>query len=593
MPDLEPIARRITSALHLHIDVHDPATDEVRRRRLLDLVLFVAFAMTVLIAAAMGIATYLGAAGSRQEIGRACLGIAGALIGMAGVYVLNRFVASWIPATLFLLTIVAVNAIADEPWQVVNGRSVVVFAIPILAASVLLRPWASYLLTGASTIAVLAVGTLVPGHLPNIPVIASFFVLALLSHVSTTYMEAALREARSANLKLLESQETLRLIYESAFDGISVYEELPETRSRRLIDCNERYAEMAGQSREELLRIGNPNKIMRNLGPVRTREENERIRREKLRYNGLISWIRPDGKENIIEYSASPIEIHGRPLTVGIDRDITERVRIEAALREYSERLEDMVSARTAELERAQAELLRREKLSILGQLAGGIGHDLRSPLNVIKNAAYLLRGLLHEPEGQVADMLNIVSDEVDNANRIIHDLLDFARTREPALQPTDLNQVADAVLSHVDVPPPVEVVRNWHQALPLIQADPGQLSQTLTNLIQNAVQAMPDGGRLEVRTGIADPDASRVYVAVQDTGVGIAEQDLPRIFEPLFSTRPTGIGLGLALCRMLVKAHKGTIEVSSTPGQGSTFTVFLPCAESTSSTDDSTPPSA
>jgi two-component system cell cycle sensor histidine kinase/response regulator CckA len=163
-------------------------------------------------------------------------------------------------------------------------------------------------------------------------------------------------ERKLADEALKESEEKLRLIFERAFDGICIYEELPGRR-RRLIDCNERYAEMAGRSKEELLEITDFGSIQRKLEPSRSDEENVRIRRAGLTYQGRFSWVRPDGRENIIEYSAAPIQVGERALTIGIDRDITERVQTERALKEYSERLEAMVAERTVEVQAQFAQL--------------------------------------------------------------------------------------------------------------------------------------------------------------------------------------------------------------------------------------------
>jgi len=143
-------------------------------------------------------------------------------------------------------------------------------------------------------------------------------------------------DQRALQEALQESKELLQLVYENAFDGISVFEEFSGTGIRRLIDCNQRYAEMSGRSKAELLAIGDVGRLQRSLGPARSQEENWRLRREELSYKGRFSWLRPDGKENVIEYSASPIHSRGRALTIGVDRDITERVRSEAAIEELA-----------------------------------------------------------------------------------------------------------------------------------------------------------------------------------------------------------------------------------------------------------------
>lgn len=137
---------------------------------------------------------------------------------------------------------------------------------------------------------------------------------------------AGILEGAERMVQFRSSEEKLRLIFEYAFEGISIYEELPESGGRRLLECNDRYVEMSGYSRAELFASNNTSRLQQKVSRKFSRAENEQIRREQRRYQGLFSWIRPDGRENVIEYSASPIDVDGRPLTIGIDRDITEHI---------------------------------------------------------------------------------------------------------------------------------------------------------------------------------------------------------------------------------------------------------------------------
>jgi PAS domain S-box-containing protein len=279
--------------------------------------------------------------------------------------------------------------------------------------------------------------------------------------------------------------------------------------------------------------------------------------------------------------------------------DITERKRAEEELKEYSERLEEIVEERTKELLDAQEQLIRREKLAVLGQLAGGVGHELRNPLGAIKNAAYFLNMVLEEPESEVKEALEIMAKEVATSEKIISSLLDFARAKPPTRRKVDVNDVVQAALSRISVPENVQVVSQLDESLPTILADPDQLTQVFGNIILNGIQAMtssssvetPEGGRLVVKTFKTSevseklPKSERVAVSFVDTGVGIPEENLDKLFEPLFTTKAKGIGLGLAVTRTLVEGHGGTIEVGSPSaplrtgevGVGTTFTVRLP----------------
>ena len=253
------------------------------------------------------------------------------------------------------------------------------------------------------------------------------------------------------------------------------------------------------------------------------------------------------------------------------------------------------VMERTKELDEAQERLIRMEKMAILGQLASRVGHELRNPLAAIKNAAYFLNIVLEEPDPKVREMLEILEKKVDTCERIISSLLDFGRTKPPAWRKADINEIVQGVLSRISVPENVKVVSQLDEALPIIQADPDQLSQAFGNIILNAIQAMPEGGRLVVKTSANSdfgeppglsastelgevsgrrlrrpvepseaPSPEWVTVSFADTGMGIPEENLGKLFEPLFTTKAKGIGLGLAVTKTLVEGHGGTIEVES-----------------------------
>lgn len=252
--------------------------------------------------------------------------------------------------------------------------------------------------------------------------------------------------------------------------------------------------------------------------------------------------------------------------------------RAEKNLRKYSENLEEIVEERTKELREAQEQLVRKEKLAILGQLAGGVGHELRNPLGSIKNAAYFLKMALEKPDSEVKETLEILNKEVATSEHIISSLLDFARPKLPTRHKVEINDLLQETLSRTTVPEKIKVVSKLDESLPQILADPEQLSQVFRNLILNALQAMPDGGQLEIRSEVSPP--AQVTISFADTGVGIPEDNLKKLFEPLFTTRAKGIGLGLAITKTLVEGHKGTIEVQSKLGKGSIFTVRLPLEE-------------
>jgi signal transduction histidine kinase len=167
----------------------------------------------------------------------------------------------------------------------------------------------------------------------------------------------------------------------------------------------------------------------------------------------------------------------------------------------------------------------------------------------------------------------------VKTSEKIISSLLDFARTKPPTQRKVDINEVVQEALSRTVVPENVEVVSQLDEGVPIIQADPDQLGHIFGNIILNGIQAMSEGGRLVVRSEVSSSEW--VAVSIADTGVGIPEENLGKLFEPLFTTKAKGVGLGLAVTKTLVEGHGGIIEVKSEEGVGSTFTVRLPMSGS------------
>jgi signal transduction histidine kinase len=247
----------------------------------------------------------------------------------------------------------------------------------------------------------------------------------------------------------------------------------------------------------------------------------------------------------------------------------------EEELRASNEELQ----AANEELKKAQEQLIRSEKLAAIGQLAGGVGHELRNPLGAIKNAVYYIKGKvakseLMQQEPRVMAFLNIIDEEVDSSNKIINDLLGFSRVGKPAVSPTRMERVIEEAVSRVHLPENIKLTKGLDSKLPEVEVDSVQIQQVLINMITNAVQAMPDGGELTI---IAREKDGFLELEVADTGSGIPEEIRDKIFDPLFTTRAKGIGLGLAVCKSIIERHQGNIEVESQLGKGTTFRIKLP----------------
>ena len=386
-------------------------------------------------------------------------------------------------------------------------------------------------------------------------------------------LKKEISERKQAEKALRESEKRFRQLSELSFEAVSIHDK------GVLFEANGQYFDMFGYSKDELLG--------KNVIPLTVAPESKEFLEEQVRSGSLEPYealgLRKDGTRFPIEIRAREIEYHGRKVRVGIIRDITARKRAEKRLKEYSEQLEEMVQERTQALHDAQEQLMRRERLTVLGQLAGGVAHELRNPLGAIKNSAYFLNMVLEEPTPEIKQALQILDKEVNTSEKIISSLLDIARAKPPLRREVDLNGVVQEALSHISVPENVEVLTQLNPALPTILADPGQLAQVFDNLILNAVQAMtlpnpmgtPQGGRLVVKSYALDPEWAAV--SFSDDGMGILPENMDKLFEPLFTTKAKGIGLGLAISKMLVKGHEGRIEAESNVEQGSTFTVSLP----------------
>lgn len=287
---------------------------------------------------------------------------------------------------------------------------------------------------------------------------------------------------------------------------------------------------------------------------------------------GVVSWIET--------FKTRIVGEHGEVIgTTGIARDITERKRAEQALRVTNEELERRVALRTTELAEAQENLVRKERLAVLGQLAGGVAHQIRNPLAAIMNATYVLkRHLLPEQHVNVDDAIRIIHDEVRHANVIITGLLDYARVRTPDRHPASMGEVLDRVLAAEWIPDTVKVERAIED-VPAVDVDADQLHGAIINVVRNAVEAMPDGGTLYVAMRVASGAEGRhIVVSVGDTGPGISPQVRAHLFEPLHSTKPMGVGLGLVTARTFIEAHGGRIAHVDVP-KGARFEIRLPVA--------------
>jgi two-component system NtrC family sensor kinase len=263
----------------------------------------------------------------------------------------------------------------------------------------------------------------------------------------------------------------------------------------------------------------------------------------------------------------------------------------EEAIQELNRGLEEKVQTRTAELEeknrllvQTREELVRAEKLAAVGKLAAGVAHEINNPLAIIRGNVELLQMSI-PVDADNREEADTIYQQVGRMERIVANLLSFARQQQKELGQLDLNHTLHEIISQVGHQAPltgIAVTEQYSTDLPPLAGDEGQLRQVFTNLILNALQAMPDGGTLTVTTTLGAL-ADNCTVIIADTGVGIPVERQQEIFNPFFTTKANGTGLGLSVSYGIVQEHGGTITVQSVPQQGTAFAVTLPLCQSPS----------
>jgi signal transduction histidine kinase len=254
--------------------------------------------------------------------------------------------------------------------------------------------------------------------------------------------------------------------------------------------------------------------------------------------------------------------------------DITEQKHTRQRLEDYSQGLELTVAERSKELSETHERLLKAERFAAIGELAGMVGHDLRNPLTSIKNAAYYLnRKLNMSIDPKEKTMFDVIDKSVEHANKIIGNLLEYSREITLEIEECTPKSLVDYVLLMTQIPENVKV-RDRTIDYPTMWVDTNKIERVFINLIKNAVDAMPQGGTIDIASSQVGDSIEFTFA---DTGMGMTEQTKSRIFTPLFTTKAQGMGFGLAICRRIIEAHCGKIEVESVLGKGTKFTIALP----------------
>ena len=274
---------------------------------------------------------------------------------------------------------------------------------------------------------------------------------------------------------------------------------------------------------------------------------------------------------------------------IGVSVDVTERMQAEQELARYREHLEEMVAERTQELENAQEQLLKRERLVTLGQLTATVSHELRNPLGVVRSSVFYISRKLQDPGDKVTKHLTRIDEQVSICDTIVNDLLEYTRGRQSERVKSEINPWLRQLLDNFGKTAGVKVIYRPAADVPPFAFDRGKMRRVIINLVTNAIQAViAKKEHAEKEEYHYQPDVcistrsnnNRVIIEVKDNGIGMDEETTKHVFEPLFTTRARGTGLGLAIVDKIVAEHGGKVILESSPQKGTTARVVLPTAE-------------
>jgi len=384
---------------------------------------------------------------------------------------------------------------------------------------------------------------------------------------------ADITERKQAEDALREAEELYRTIIDAgstAKDGFALVQDIDGIEAKHVY-VNDYYAELTGYTKEELQQISGHDMIHPGIKDVVIDRYRGKMAGEDLPSYNEFEWVRKEGGVYTVGLSSAVTTFKGEPAFLYYFRDITEEKKMQAVLDDYRLHLEELVSERTLELEEAYEQLRRGERLATIGELAGSFAHEIRNPLGAIKNSAYYLDMVLASRSEKVDKHLFLMQQEISRIDKLITDLLDFSRVKTPIKEDIIIENLINSAIEKVNIPAQIEVRLKSHHPARRFCADYDQLERVFLNLLTNAVDAIEDGGMIEIRIR----DEEEMVIMVSDTGCGINKDMLDKISEPLYTTKVQGVGLGLSICRQIVEAHGG--EVESDEGAGTTFVMKFP----------------
>jgi PAS domain S-box-containing protein len=555
--------------LNRFLTVPSADPDDTRRRRILN-ILLAGIGAVSLFALVIFLAMIFFKLTTWENSGLLVVGSIVTVVGMLVIYLINIFWSGRVAATIFLVFLTIGFAFSDTPEQVAGGRSLFVFAIPIIMASILLAPLSSFVFGAISGI-IISVIALSIDQIPNLPAIFGFFVIALVSWLSSRSLEQALEELRNINTNLD------RVVIERT-------QALAESLARERIEAGRHQAVLNSIADGVIVFDKNWNAILANPA-VKSMLEIPIEQVEGKNFRELIQQpgLSPRGRGLLyamMEHETQPpsfrIEWNGRTLSV-------------SAAQVYDMRNDTNVNIGTVAVFRDFTREAEVEKLK--STFVAIVSHELRTPLNAILGYSEMFKEAVYGPMNE--KQVNMAERIMKNTTRLlglINDLLDQAQMEAGKLtihmgsvKPAELLEALHGLLDKTAADKNIRLTSEIDPNLPdTLNGDAARLQQILVNLVNNAIK-FTDQGSIRVR--LFHPNESKWGIVVSDTGTGIPQSELPHIFDTFrqvdgAATRVHGgFGLGLSIVKQLVNIMNGEIEVQSELGEGTTFIITLPLA--------------
>ena len=385
-------------------------------------------------------------------------------------------------------------------------------------------------------------------------------------------------ERKNSEEAIKESEKRSRAIVAYAPIGIAA-----SGADKHFLSANKAFCKILGYTEKELRKL-----TFKNITHPEDLEESFRkmCKLEEGKISSFTLEKRYVKKDGTIIYGKIMVSTvrnsDGQPsLFIAELEDVTEQKKaeerrkvLERKVNDYSKHLKNMVDLKTSQLKDANDRIVKSERLVAIGELAGMVGHDLRNPLTCIKNSIYYLKIKGDScTESQTKEILGIIDKAIDNSNKIINDLLDYSKDINLELRETEISVLLNEAIQVLNVPDRIQIV-NHVLGETWFRVDDSKMMRIFINLIKNAIDAMPEQGTLEITSR---QTKGTVEINFSDTGIGIPDEILPKIFSPLFTTKAQGMGFGLAICKRIIESHKGTITVKTAMNKGTTFTINLP----------------